>query len=383
MVRYHLRNGMWVARGRNDRLPSLGPAGRKTGPNYVRYEDLYVPGDDLQQTLNRVTGNKVMTFPNGTFIIPSDFRYGYMDGIRVGNGGATNCNGISGSGPGTIFKMLSSNRPQPNYGAFEANNFFLMQANGENWAGGRRPGMEFSNFHLQGTQLGADVDHNGLRFQDCLDLLVEDVLVTGIKGSDAIPPGETGSISLHRNTGGLIRRVELDGRRDGVKVSSALLMPNNGSDLTVEDSYLHHTRYGGGGIAWYIYNGGIVRNVRSHYIGSGTGKFSGYSFNHEQAQNIVYYNPDMIADRDATGGGGTLHMSLNSDSARGGVDNILTVHNPKWDPTSVGNGRFVVHTWDLGANQVQRTKPRVYDAQGNPLDFFYILPAQYGAPIIR
>lgn len=383
----------WKSKGRPDKTAGTAPVvtppvepptsstpPRPEGARYVRYEDTYVTGDNLQQTLNRVTGNRVLTFPEGEFIIPPNFANGYMDGIRVGNGGANGCNGIAGSGRNTIFKMLSSNRVQPNYGAFEANNFFLMQANGENWPGGRRPNMEFQNFQLQGTLLGADHDHNGLRFDSCLDFLVKDVYVNGIRGSDKIPPGETGSISLFRNTGGLVKNTELDGRRNGVRVSSALLMPNNGSNLTVEDSYFHHTKYGGGGIAWYVYQGGTVRNTRSEYIGSGSGILNGYSFNHEQANNIVYYNPIMISDRNAVGGTG--HMSLNSDSARGGVDNTLTVYNPTWDATGIGGGRMFIEIWNLGANQVQRRPADVYGPDGVTRLPYYLVDPYNGSRVI-
>lgn len=388
-LRYLVNNNSstWVAKSRPDRAASAPPVvvtpptnttpPRPEGAKYVRYEDTYVSGDNLQQTLNRVTGNRVLTFPEGEFIIPPNFSNGYMDGVRVGNGGAGGCNGIAGSGRNTIFKMLSSNRPQPAVGTtITTNNYFLMQANGESWPGGKRPGMEFQNFWLQGTLLGADHDFNGLRFDSCQDLLVKDVLVTGVKGTDNVPPGETGGISLFRNAGGLIKNTEIDGRRDGVRVSSAPLMPNNGSNLTVEDCYFHHSRYGGGGIAWYVYDGGIVRNTRSEYIGSGTGIRSGYCFNHEQANNITYYNPIMVCDRNASGGNGTLHMSLNADSARAGVDNTLTVYNPTWDATSVGNGKFVVETWNLGTQQVQRKRPTVYNASGvlDPNLVFYINP---------
>jgi hypothetical protein len=383
---WKLKPSGWARKGYPDVPATILGSGsgveRKSGAGYVRYEDLYSSNDsDLQVTLNKVQNLDKMTFPEGEFIIPPSFSKGFKDGIRVGNGGATNCNGISGSGKNTVFKMLTSTATQPNYAEFEANNFFLMQANGENWPGGRRPGMEFSQFTLEGTQLGADHDHNGLRFDSCLNLLVEDVWVTGIKGSNKIPPGETGSISLFRNTGGTIRRVDLDGRRNGTRVSAALLMPNNGSNLTVEDSYFHHTRYGGGGIAWYVYDGGVVRNCRSHYIGTGSGIFAGYSFNHEQANNIVYYNPDMISDRNTTGGTG--HMSINSDSARGGVDNTLTVYNPKWDATGVGGGRFYAEIWNLGANQVQRKPPTVYGPDGVTLLQYFLVDPYNGSRVIN
>lgn len=383
-IPYIARNSLYLARSRPSRAggvtPTIPLGVRPEGAKYVRYEDLYVAGDTLQQTLNRVNDLKVLTFPEGVFKIPNHFSNGYQDGVRIGNGGATNCQGIAGSGRNTIFEMDASNRTQPNYAAFEANNFFLIQGNGENYPGGKRPGMEFRNFQLRGTLLGSDHDHNGLRIDSCRDFLIENLFINGIKGSDKIPPGETGSISLWRNQGGMVADTELDGRRNGVRVSSALLMPNNGSDLTVERGYFHHTKYGGGGIAWYVYNGGIVRDTRSEYIGSGSGILSGYSFNHEQANNIVYYNPVMISDRN--GVGGTGHMSFNSDSARGGVDNTLTVYNPQWDSTSIGGGRFFIEIWNLGANQVQRRPADVYGPDGVTKLPYYLVDPYNGSRVI-
>src|SRR4051794_37669503 len=74
---------------------------RPSGPGYVRYEDLYVGGDTLQQTFNRVTGNDILTFPEGEFIFDDGFTNGYYDCIRV----PTTCGGIAGSGNGTVFRM--------------------------------------------------------------------------------------------------------------------------------------------------------------------------------------------------------------------------------------------------------------------------------------
>lgn len=350
------------------------PTVRAAGPDWVRYEDIYVPGDDLQDVINRVTGLRGLSCGPGVFVIPPSFVNGYKDGIRFGHTSpaqGAGCRGLSGAGRSTIFRMETSTATQPNYGAFEANNFFLINAVTSHQA--PRIKVELRNFWLQGTNLGADHDHNGLRLDWNSGSLIENVYITGIKGSNKIPPGETGSISLYQCDNITINNCELDGRRDGVRVSSALLMPNNCEYIYVNNCYFHHTKYGGGGIAWYMTNYGEVRNTRSEYIGSGSGILQGYSFNHEQANHITYWNPVMICDRNTVGG--TLHMSLNSDSARSGVDNTLTVYNPTWDATSVGGGRFVVETWNLGANQVQRRVPDVYQADGvTRLPFYYVIP---------
>ena len=342
--------------------------GRKTGANYVRYEDVYVAGDDLQKTINRVTGNRVLTFPEGVFLIPNNFPNGYLDGVRIGHRDAgAGCRGLSGSGRKTIFKMVTSKRAAPTSGT---NPLMLIDAVPR----GADPmiSVEFSNFHLQGTNLGHD--YNGLRLERCTKSLVENVYITGIKGSNKVPPGETGSVQTQKCSYLTLDNVELDGRLDGVRVAASLFMVNSSDHITVNKCYFHHTYTGGGGIAWFGSSDGTVTDTRSEYIGTGTGNRSGYCFNHEQTTRIVYNRPTMICDRNTTGG--TLHMSLNADTGRGGVDCAITVHDPKWDATSVGGGKFVVETWSLAGagSQAQRTAPKVYNAAGGALAYTYLNP---------
>ena len=354
-------SGALAKKGRTQPSPeSLRP----TGPNYVRYEDVYVSGDDLQAVVNRVTGNKVLTFPEGVFFIPNNFSNGYRDGVRLGDpSGGPGCRGFAGSGRNTIFKMASSNQTGWVSGASP---YMLIDAISST----AYPAItvEFRNFQIQGTNLGHE--YNGLRLERA-NGVIDNLYINGISGYDKIPPGETGAISLNKVTSLAITNTEIDGRRNGVRVSSSPIMPNNSSNILVEDCYLHHTLTGGGGIAWFNSSDSVVRNVRSEYIGSGSGKLSGYCFNHEQSTRITYYDPIMVCDRNAVGG--TLHMSLNADAARGGVDCVVTVNNPTWDATSVGSGKFCVETWTM-VGQQQVSPPLVYDASGNPLPFTWIHP---------
>lgn len=357
------------------------PVDQPTGGNYVRYQDLYRTGDDLQDVINRVTGNKVLTFPEGTFMIPNNFSNGYLDGVRLGHpdvGGG--CRGMVGSGRNTVFKMASSTRPRWTSGASP---YMLIDAVSPS----AQPliNVEFRNFTIEGTRLGTsdngDFGHeyHGLRL-DRANGVVENLYIHGITGWNKVPPGETGAISIFKVNDLKIRGVEVDGRRDGMRVASAPIMPNNSSNLEIDDCYVHHTYTGGGGIAWFHTTDSVVRRMRSEYIGSGTGTAGGNCFNHEQSTRITYYDPVMICDRNSVGG--TLHMGLNSDGARGGTDCEVTIYNPTWDPTSVGSGRFVVETWTL-ANQMQRTPPVVYDANGDLMEFFYINPYREGGYVIN
>jgi hypothetical protein len=338
---------------------------RPTGTGYVRYEDLYRAGDDLQTVINKVTGKRVLTFPEGVFAIPTNFRYGYKDGVRLGTrSGGPGCRGLAGSGRNTIFRMASSNQPKTTSGGSP---YMLIQA----CASSAEPVLnaEFRNFQLQGTNLGHE--YNGLRLARASGI-VDNVYINGITGYDRVPPGETGSLCLYQSSSLRVSNTEVDGRRAGVRVSASPVLVNYSKGITFQDCYFHHSLAGGGGIAWYWSSDSTVTRVRSEYIGSGGGKLSGYCFNHEQSTRITYNSPVMICDRKTTLH--TLHMSLNSNGATGGTDCVLTVNNPKWDATSVGAGMLCIETWGI-PNQAQKSAPRVYGPTGAPLAFKWLRPA--------
>ncbi len=90
-------------------LPQVASAApvRPSGSGYVRWEDLYRSGDTFQAVVNKVTNNRILTLPEGTFTF-RDFRNGYYDGIRVGDGTAAGCKGIVGSGRNTIIRGVAN-----------------------------------------------------------------------------------------------------------------------------------------------------------------------------------------------------------------------------------------------------------------------------------
>ena len=361
---------------------------RKEGANYVRYEDLYVSGDNLQQTINRVTSNKILTFPEGEFAIPNNFPNGYYDGVRLGSGswGAA-CRGLSGSGPNTSFSMATSNLPKWTSTA-TADPYMLIDAIGP--SSSARISVEFSNFSIRGTDLGQgnEYPYQGLRLEKCTNSLIENVFISGITGTMNYPPGETGSVNLFDCVGSswdnpavTINNLEVDGRRGGVKVSSSPVMINACKYMIFNSPYLHHARCGGGGLAWWWCEDGQVNNGRSEHIGSGTGTQTGYCFNHEESTRITYDNPIMVCGRGQPGDSpSSLHMSLNSATGTGGPywgdaeapDCILTVNNPTWDATAVGGGQFCVETWNQGAANRQHTAAVVTGANGFPLPYVWI-----------
>lgn len=350
-------------------LPKTAPSAtiRPQGAKYVRYEDVYRSGDDLQRVINRVTGNRVLTFPEGTFIIPPNFSNGYYDGVRLGHRGwGPQCRGLVGSGRNTVFTMRSASVRQWTGGTCP---YFLINAESSS----RDPmiDVEFRNFQLQGQRFSANPDYHGLRLSRA-NGVVDGIYINGVKGSNYIPPGETGSIDAYRVTNLRISNVEIDGRlkASGERVAATMLMLNNSSGVTVEDSYLHHNLLANG-VANFFLTDSIFRRVRVEHIVA-PGKH-GYCFNHEQCTRIEYVDPVTICDRSSNGGG--FHMSMNSDGRRGGTDGSLTIRNPRYDATSVGGGKFVVETWALpSASQRIKTAPKVVKTDGTPLAYSWLRP---------
>lgn len=295
---YHPRSGNLV---RKDRTTVPVTSGRPTGAAYVRYEDLYINGDTLQQTLNRCTGNRIVTFPEGDFVF-RDFANGYVDGIRLGSGGATGCRGLVGSGRGTVFKMAAGSSTKQTQGntTTGTNPCMLITT-------GNVTSPVLQNFTLLGTDQGHF--YNGIQVGTSPDALVDGLYLKGASpGFANYPPGETFGISLWRSPRAYVRNVEVDGRNEaGTRVSASPIGWNTTTDALIEDSYLHHAV--AGMLTFWETTNITSRNVRVEYNGSGGGKLSGTGINHENSGGVIrHYNPSILIDR-ASGNSG-LHMSL-------------------------------------------------------------------------
>lgn len=186
----------WKRRGHTDLTPPSGSSWtRKTGSGYVRYEDLYVSGDTIQQTISRLTTDAVVTFPPGTYTF-SDFAVGTYFGIVIGSVGATHCKGLSGSGMSgvnaTIFQMVPSSSSKSSYasglGTSDTNLLHLITTTGQ------QTGVEFSGFHLRGTSQGHY--YNGIHLQHNPGFLMDNVMISGIPGDKPSPPTECFALNI-------------------------------------------------------------------------------------------------------------------------------------------------------------------------------------------
>lgn len=325
---------------------------RPTGSGTVRYEDLYRAGDDIRRVLAKV-GTRVLTLPEGLFEVRN-----FQDpaqAIRI----PPNVRGIVGSGRGTVIRI------KPRTSTF-GNNRTAVPARGANqlfvlrMMDGR--GQLLRNFKVEGTEQGHL--YNGVMVGRSSSPTMDGLYITGVPGDANYPPGETVSIDVYRGSGSTILNTEVDGRRaDGVRYASSPIGYNFHTGGVVRSSYVHHTRTGGGGIAYYKSSDCKTYDLRSEYIGSGRGNQAGHPLNHEGSTRITHVNPTLIVNR-TTGGNTGVHVTWDNDM----FDGRLTIQNPTWDDPHAGHGRLLIQTHHpYGAGQKQVTAPTVTDARGAKL----------------
>lgn len=244
--------------------------------NTVTYEATYVSGDTFQQTLNRVTGGRILTLPEGVFTIPN-FTNGFNDGVRIGSGGATGCIGIAGSGRGTIIRLTGSG------------------STGGNIIGVDRLGAGpayFGNFQLQADDRSA-AGWTGIFIDNAPGTLVEWLYLNGAsKGYANYPPGETFGINISHSNDAVVRDTEVDGRNRTSRVRQAASpMGWNGSAGTyvqnakVARCYVHHSLTSMATF-WQTHNVDVDR-LHSWSDGSGSGLLSGSQINLEEVTGQV------------------------------------------------------------------------------------------------
>lgn len=278
---------------------------RKSGPGYVRWEDIAQPGDTLATIYKRLASPAVVTLPEGVFNVPAFSQGGNLFSIILQG----NLKGISGSGINTIVQNTpnSISQASKNYAAgLTSNNvnllFTIITAAGF-------VGPELSQLHLRGTEQ-AGVLHSPMQWQKSTQGIYHDVLVTGYPGGAPVPPTEVGGMNISYASFSRVGQNEIDGRRydqatnlPGAKVSSSLLMINGVGDnqpklatplLTLPDFYLHDGLYGP--IAMWHSTNVKFTNLRA----TGT-------INHEESGWIEYVNAGIIPT-------GNFHYQTTNDT---------------------------------------------------------------------
>lgn len=326
---------------------------RPSGTGYVRYEDLYRSGDSFQAVVNKVTGNRVLTLPTGTFTL-SGFTNGNHDGVRIGTGAAAGCRGIAGSGRDTIIRMKA------NVGTNLGNNFA-----GNQMTISSKSGALLTNFSLRGNPQNGLL-HAGILVSNCPNAEVSNLYLRGAsRGTSQSPPGETFGINVLRCDGVVIKDCEVDGRDDaGTRVAAAPIGFNHASNVKVYRTYVHH------GVAsmltFFRTNNIYTEDFRTFSTSSGTGGQSGHGINHEQsAGTIKHVRPQLFINgkysqvdgRTASTG---LHMAL----ANTETDvTSFTVVEPTFDHGPSRTNMFCIQISDgytvAGVRNKVKTPPRI------------------------
>lgn len=337
-------------------LPATASAapGRPTGADYVRYEDLYRSGDTFQGVINRVTGNRILTLPAGTFTM-SDFTQGYYDGIRVGTGSSSGCRGIAGSGRSTIIR-INSNTASRDKGSRMAGQQLTISS---------KSNAVLSNFTLKGGPQNG-LYYKGISVQSCPDAKLSWLYLQGAsRGYANSPPGETFGISVLRSDRTTISDTEIDGRDDaGTRVGASPIGWNTCSDAKIYRAYAHH---GVAGMVTFWETTNIyTEDFKCFSTSSGSGSLSGSGINHEQSKGIIQHvrptlliNGQYTSTADHTAASGPHLSFANVD---GDVPTI-TITEPTWDKNASSSGMFCLAIRDgyhIGSSyQKIKTPPKV------------------------
>ncbi len=334
-------------------LPSVASAAtapaRPTGAAYVSYESLYRSGDTLQGVINRVTGNRVLTLPEGNFGF-RDFTQGYYDGIRIGTGTSANCRGLVGSGRNTIIRGVA-NSASRNAGNGICGNQLTI---------GNKSNAVLSNFTLKGSPQNG-MYYTGIVVNNCPDAVVSWLYLRGgSRGYAQKPPGETFGINVMRSARVTISDTEIDGRDDaGVRVAVSPIGFNNATDAKVLRTYCHHGR--AGMMTFYETTNIYTEDYRCFSTSTGPGDLTGSGINHEQSQGAIkHVRPQLIinghyaktADHTESTG---MHISI--ANTRQDLTNVQIVE-PSWDPGPGTTGMLCFSIRDGYTVAGQRNKIR-------------------------
>jgi hypothetical protein len=338
-------------------VPTMASAapGRPTGSDYVRYEDLYRPGDDLQAVLNRVTGNRILTLPPGNFTV-QDFRNGYYDGIRIGTGGAADCRGLVGSGRSTVISVAPNS---------------ATRTRGDNYAGNqlaiaRKSDAVLSNFTVKGYHQGGKI-YGGIVVNGCSDAKLSWLFLKGAsRGYSQRPPGETFGLNVMGSPRTTLSDSEVDGRDDnGTRVGASPIGWNNTSDAEVYRTYCHHGV--AGMLTFYNVTNIYTEDYKAFATSSGPGTLTGSGINHEQSQGTIrHVRPSLFingAYSGASGASGSTGMHISLQNTKTDVPDFRVLE-PTFDSGPGSTGMFAFSIRDgytvEGVKNKMATPPKVY-----------------------
>ena len=337
-------------------LPSVAQAapGRPSGADYIRYEDLYRPGDTLQAVINKVTGNRILTLPEGQFDT-YDFRSGYYDGIRIGNAGADGCRGLAGSGRNTYVRVFPNTATRDMGNRIAGNQICIAS----------KPGAVLSNFALRGGDQNG-LYYNGILVLNCPDAQLSWLFLRGAShGYAQVPPGETMGISILRSDRVTLSDCEVDGRDDAYNlVGASPIGWNFCRDAKMYRCYCHDGK--AGMLTFYETTNIYTEDYSTYRTASGAYPLGGHGINHEQSNGVIRHIRPNINVRgvysraaDASSNGG-MHMSMYNVYAD--MPDVR-VEEPTWDPGPGSTGMFAVGIYDNythnGQTQKVRTGPTI------------------------
>ena len=155
-----------------------------------------------------------------------------------------------------------------------------------------------SGFTLKATDQGHL--YSGLNIDYNQNARISDVRVVGVPGNFDSPPGETFAINDHATNGSVYSHVETDGTNTGASGFAS----NSSSNLTINNSYFHDSRYAHGATFWH------TQNVTLNDVTSTNNRDFGFNF--ERVTGTVTINRPVLHNN----GIGDIRIGTNDASAR-------------------------------------------------------------------
>lgn len=321
---------------------------RPNGPGYVRYEDLYQPGDTVTAAMARLTTPAIITFPEGVFSC-TDFATGYYTGISI----PKNCKGIWGSGAGTlgdlshgtIFTMGAHTSTVasviPAQGSGGTTQPTLLQSSGPTYA------QSYGQFQVAGTDQGHNF-HGFTVYNPPAGCTFTDILITGWQGNNGAPPGETFGLTIHGSWGHTATRIETDGRRapGGTIYGAVGITFQNTANGVATDCYCHHSYNTTAFFVLYQAFNCTTNNLRAGDGSLVSGK--GSWINQERTCGCVHNNPTILTGSTNSG----VHLTHSNDTYTATINGVayssangtVKVANPTFN-NIWGNNLFYAQTW--------------------------------------